>query len=405
MGNVDRRQLLKWALGISAAGGLSPLVSACAGPSGSSKSSGNIKLGFLTAFTGLETLLGQTQYNCFKLAVDQINAKGGIADRKISIYKEDDATDSKQTIDKANQLALKDQVTAVIGLISSLEKEAAMTVLPKEKTPLMYTTYYEGAYGGAKACDPNYVGMGQVPNQQIVPLVPWLSKNVGKSYYVVGSDYIWPRATTEALKQSLDKEGGRLLGAEYYPFGTNDFGKVFRNLQSTKPDICWVALAGTDFTTFLKQYEQFNAKPKLVSCGLDDVFSRENPGVGKGAIASQSYFMTIPGATNKKFLADYHKAYGNDKPVNAIGELAYDAVWLVKAAIEKAGGSLEASKWTKQLAAVSFAGPSGTVRIDSDNQHCVSNSYIGEVQSDGSIKILTSDKAVAPDVTGCHLSS
>jgi urea transport system substrate-binding protein len=403
--SVGRRQLFKWTFGLGGAATFGPLVTACAGPKGTGDEEGGpIKLGFLTAFTGLETILGETQYDCFMLAVDQINADGGIAGRQIEVVREDNGTDSKQTIDKANELALKEEVVAVIGMISSLEKEAAFTVLPKNKTPMMYTTYYEGNYGGAQACDKYYVGMGQVPNQQMEPLIPWLSENVGKSYYVVGSDYIWPRATTEALKELIDREGGELLGSVFYPFGTSDFGKVFRDLQSKKPDICWVTLAGSDFNTFLKQYEQFNVEPRLVAIGFDDVFAHENPGTGVGAIASQSYFMSVDSETNSEFLKAFHETFGDDAPVNAIGEAAYSSVWLLKQAIESADGSTNPEDWLPKLGDASFDAPGGTVRIDPQTQHLVSTSYIGEVQEDGTIKILAAQEGMVPEVEGCELS-
>lgn len=399
----QRRDFLRLAGGVGAAAAFGPLIAGCSGSTSGSSSSDEIKIGFLTAFTGLETILGQTQYNCYSLAAKEINAAGGIAGRKVTTFKEDDATDSKATIDKANKLGLQDNVIAIIGLISSLEKEAALSVIPKLKIPLFYTTYYEGSYLKAKACDPYYVGMGQVPNQQIDPFVPWLSKNVGKTYYIAGSDYIWPRATSVRLKELVAEAGGTIVGEEYFPFGTTDFSKVFRELGTKKPDICWANLAGADWQTFINQYSQFSASPRLVSLGMDDVFSRENPGVGAGTIASQSYFMSIASPQNEKFLKAYHDAYGADKPVNAIGELAYDSLWLIKAAIEKVKGSTDPTKWIPALSQVSFEAPSGTVRINASNQAATTDAHIGEVQKDGSIKILSTQKSVTPLVAGCNL--
>jgi urea transport system substrate-binding protein len=400
---IQRRNFLRLGGGVGLAAAFGPTLAACSSSSGSANAD-ELRIGFLTAFTGLETILGETQFNCYKLAADEINAAGGVAGRKIVTIKEDDATDSQKTIDKANKLALQDQVVAVIGLITSLEKEAALSVLPKQKTPLFYTTYYEGSYLNAKSCDPNYVGMGQVPNQQIDPLVPWLSENVGKTYYIVGSDYIWPRATSERLRQLVDGAGGTIVGEQYFPFGTTDFSKVFRDLQTKKPDICWAPLAGADFMTFLNQYDQFSAKPQLVSIGMDDVFARENPGVGTGSIASQSYFMSIDTPANKKFLKSYQRAYGAGKPVNAIGEAAYNSLWLMKAAIEKAKGSVDPADWVPALSQVSFEAPSGLVRIDRATQHAITEAHIGEVEKDGSIKVLSSMDAITPVVTGCSLA-
>lgn len=402
---MQRRNFLRLAGGLGAAGALAPLISSCSVPGSSGGDSDEISIGFLTAQTGLETILGKTQYQCYALGAMEINAAGGIAKKKIRTIREDDAADSKQTIDKANKLALQDQVTAVVGLISSLEREAALTVLPKHQTPLFYTTYYEGAYLDAHACGEYYVGLGQVPNQQIDPLVPWLTENLGKSYYIIGSDYIWPRGTSVRLKELVDQDGGSIVGEQYAPFGTTDFSTVFRELESTKPDICWVTLAGADFLTFLNQYHQFNAKPKLVSLGMDDVFSKENPDAAAGVIASQAYFMSIKNAANDKFLGEYAKEYGTDAPVNAIGVAAYNSIWLIKKAIEQVDGSLDPDTWVPALKDVSFDSPMGPVTVDPANQHGTYSNYIGEVAADGSVKILQETPTVAPEVQGCSLDS
>ena len=404
---MQRRSLLRLAGGIGTAAVFAPAVAACSAPGGSGGSGGGgsdeVKLGFLTALTGLETILGKTQFQCFELAANQINADGGIAGRQIRVIKEDNASDSQQTIDKATKLALQDEVTAVVGLITSLEKEAALSVLPGQGTPLFYTTYYEGSYLDAKACDDLYVGMGQVPNQQIDPLVPWLTENVGRSYYIVGSDYIWPRATSIRLKELVAEAGGEIVGEQYYPFGTTDFSRVFRDLENLQPDVCWAPLAGADFMTFLNQYSQFDAQPRLVSIGMDDVFAHENPGVGTGTIASQAYFMTLENPTNQAFLKAYQEAYGEDAPVNAIGEAAYNSVWLIKNAIEQVDGSLDPADWVPALSEVSFDGPSGLIKVSAENQHVIAGNYIGEVQPDGSIKVLNEEPAVEPTVPGCSL--
>ncbi|WP_328665447.1 transporter substrate-binding protein [Streptomyces sp. NBC_00322] len=401
---LNRRQMLKAGLGVGAVTVLGGALTAC-GNDDDPTGSGDIKIGFLSAFTGTATIFGETQFRCFELAVNQINAAGGIGGRKISVVKEDDATSPSTTIAKANKLALQDRVVACVGLITSLEREAALTVLPKRKVPLLYTTYYEGAAAGAKACDEYLVATGQVPNQQIEPLVPWLTKNVGKTYAVIGSDYIWPRGTTEVLEKLVAVQGGKVLSKDFYAFGTNDFGPFFKKLQTTKPDICWVTLAGGDFTTFVKQWEQFKPKGvRLVAIGFDDLYAQQNPGLGVGAITSQSYFMSIDRKQNQEFLAAYKKAYGGG-PVNAIAEAAYSAVYLLKGAIDAAGGSTVPQKWLPMLAKAKFEAPSGSIALDPANQHTISSNYIAEVQAGGKIKIITSQERVTPLVPGCSLTA
>jgi urea transport system substrate-binding protein len=234
--SIARRSALK--------GGAAAFATAAIGFPAILKAADRVKLGFMTALTGLETILGETQLNCFKLAVDEINAAGGAGGRQIEYLVEDDQTTTKGAIDKARKLVFQDKVDAVIGMIASLERVAALSVTGPAKKLLIYTTYYEGG-----ECNKYLVCTGQVPNQQIDPMMPWLVKNLGKTVYVMGSDYIWPRKSTAAVKAALEINGGRLVGAEFFPFGTQDLGPAFGKMKDANPDVLWLMFAGSDAIT------------------------------------------------------------------------------------------------------------------------------------------------------------
>ena len=231
------------------------------------KAQDNVKIGFLTALTGLETILGETQLNCFKLAVDDINAAGGAGGRQLEYLVADDQTTTKGAIDKARKLIFQDKVHAIIGMIASLERVAALSVTSPAKKLLIYTTYYEGV-----ECDKYLVCTGQLPNQQIDPIVPWLMENMGKTVYVMGSDYIWPRASTDAVKAAFEAKSGKLIGADFFPFGTQDFGPAFQKVKSANPDIMWMMFAGADAITATRQYRSFDMKAPLVAHGWDEAY-------------------------------------------------------------------------------------------------------------------------------------
>ena len=144
-----------------------------------------IKIGFLTALTGLETILGETQLKCTQLAIDEINAAGGVLGRQLTLLVEDDATDPRVTVEKANKLMKQDQVDVIVGMITSAERNAAVSVTAKAQELVIYPTYYEGGH-----CEKYLVCTGQIPNQSIDPFVPWIFENVGSTFYVAGSDYV-----------------------------------------------------------------------------------------------------------------------------------------------------------------------------------------------------------------------
>ncbi|MGH6860453.1 MAG: substrate-binding protein [Phyllobacterium sp.] len=357
---------------------------------------GPIKLGFLSGLTGLETILGETQLNCFNLAVSEINSAGGIAGRQIEATVEDDQTTTRGAIDKARKLINDDEVDATIGLIASLTHVAARSVTTPAKKLLMYTTYYEG-----DVCERYFFSTGQVPNQQIVPSVEWLTANVGKTTYIIGSDYVWPRKSAEEVRTALEAKGGTVVGAEFLPFGTQDFGPVFDRLKAANPDFVWVMVAGNDLITCLKQYRSFGFKQQLFSNGLDETFSFFHPELTAGTLSNQAYFMGLENERNAAFKKAYADMFGADKPINAIGEAAYDAVHLYKAAVEKAG-TTETEAVIDAFRQVAFDAPQGKVNFAANNV-MRSNSLLARGNEKGQWDIVKNFGQMEPDVAKCSL--
>lgn len=355
---------------------------------------GPVKLGFLSGLTGLETILGETQLNCFKLAVSEINAAGGIAGREVSYVEEDDQTTTRGAIDKARKLINDDQVDATIGLIASLTHVAARSVTTPAKKLLMYSTYYEGG-----VCERYFFSNGQVPNQQIAPSVDWLTANEGKTTYIIGSDYVWPRESAVAIRTALEAKGGQVLGEDFLPFGTQDFGPVFDRVRAANPDFVWVMVAGNDLITCLKQYQSFGFTQQLFSQGLDETFSFFHPELTAGTLSNQAYFMGLENEKNTAFKKAYADLFGPDKPINAIGEAAYDAVHLYKLAVELAG-TTETEAVIDALPKVEFDAPQGKVNFAANNV-MRSNSLLARGNDKGHWDIVENFGQIDPEVAGC----
>lgn len=383
---------------LTSLGGAAVLAASGIGAPGILKAQDKIKIGFLSALTGLETILGETQLNCFKLAVAEINAAGGAGGREIEYVVEDDQTTTKGCIEKARKLIAQDKVDAIIGMIASLEHVATRSVTTPAHKLLIYTTYYEGG-----VCERYFFSTGQVPNQQIDPFTAWLSKNVGKSVYILGSDYIWPRKSSEAIKTAFEKNGGKVLGVEFFPFGTQDFGPALDHVKRANPDMVWIMVAGADGITVLKQYRSFGMKPQLVSNGLDEIYSFAHPDLAEGAISNQAYFMTLDNPKNKAFVAAYHRQFGAEKPINAIGEAAYDAVQLYALAVAKAG-STNVEKVIPMMSKVAFDAPQGHVNFSALNNQMRCNSILGKARKDGSWEIVENFGQIDPIIPGCKLA-
>ena len=388
--NLSRRKLLK--MGVAAAG------ASVFGFPAILKAQDTIKIGFHSGLTGLETILGETQLNCFKLAVEEINASGGAGGRKIDYIVEDNQTTTRGAINKTRKFIYEDKVDVIIGMITSLERAAALSVSVPAKKLVMYPTYYEGG-----ECNRYLACTGQIPNQSVDPFVPWIQKNVGKSVYILGSDYVWPQKTAEAVSKAFGKAGGKTLGVEFFPFGTQDFGPAMDHVRAAKPDVVWSLFAGTDAVSFIKQFASYNPGGQNVSNGIDELFTTSVGGSDvEGIIVNQSYFTTLNTPANKTFIKKYRAVHGKDSYVNAIAEATYIAVWLYAKAVA-AADSVDTEKVIDALGTVSFDAPQGQVQFNTSNQHLIANSIIGRCRKDGLFDIIENFGPINPSVPGCKL--
>jgi len=234
-------------------------------------------------------------------------------------------------------------------------------------------------------------------------MTKWLTKNIGKTVYVLGSDYIWPRKSTDAVQAAFEANGGRMVGAEFFPFGTQDFGPALEKVKAVKPDMVWIMVAGADGVTALKQYRSFGMTPQLVSNGLDEIYSFAHPDLTAGSISNQAYFMGLDNSKNKQFVASYQRKFGADKPINAIGEAAYDAAWLYALAVAKAG-STEDDKVIAALGQVELEAPQGHVNINPQTNHMVCNSILARGKPDKSWETIQNFGQIQPSIPGCKLA-
>jgi urea transport system substrate-binding protein len=393
--HVPARRFPRSRLAALAAGGaaLLMLATGCgASGGGSADASGPIKVGSILDETGGLNIYGVAMSDATKLAVQDINDNGGVLGRKLQLKSYDAQSDNAKYSQYASQLAQRDKVSVIMAGITSASREAIRPVADRMKIPYFYNEQYEGG-----VCDKNTFLTGVVPSQQLAALVPYAVKNYGKKIYVVAADYNFGRISADWVKQYAEKAGAQVVGTEFIPLESSDFGAVINNLQSAKPDVVVSLLVGGNHIAFYRQFASagLNAQMPIVSStfGLGNEQVVLSPAESKGITVAFPYVQELSNPANDKFVAAWRQAYG-DEPVTDSAVAVWNGWHLWATAAEKAD-SLDRAKVTKALeSGVSIEGPSGTVTMDGPSHHVTQDVSIAQTNDKNGFTVLDTTKAV-----------
>lgn len=365
-------------------------------------SSDTIKVGLVFSQTGGTAITEESMINSAILAIDEINAAGGINGKKIEYILKDYATDPDTAVKVAKELILQNDVCALVGPYTSSARVAIEPILEEYEVPMIYPTFYEGE-------EPNeyVVYTGCVPNQQGDYFVPYLYENISHNFYLLGTDTTYARginAQAEALITSL---GGTVVANELVPSSTTEFSDIIAKIKDTCGEdgcVIYANLNGDSGTAFYTQFAAagLSAKYTIASFIMDESFSTALGSAAANTYASVNYFNSIKSDANEKFLKAYGDKYGADKAasVTAVGEATYDAVNLLSLSLAKCGDEITTENILKNFDGLSFDAPQGTITVDADNHHIYCKARIGLVKEDGTIEtIYESDDVIKPEPT------
>ena len=349
-----------------------------------------VTVGQLHSATGTMAISETGSIQAEQLAIDQINAMGGILGRKIKVIKEDGASDWPTFAEKSKKLLVNDKVAAVFGCWTSASRKAVLPIFEKENGLLYYPTFYEGLEQSK-----NVIYTGQEATQQIIYSLDWGSKEKkAKTFFLVGSDYIWPRTSMKIARKHIESVGklGKVVGEEYYPLGHTNFNSLINKIKVAKPDCIFAAVVGGSNVAFYKQLKAAGitgAKQFLLTLSVTE---DEMLGVGgenfAGFYSSMKYFQTLTNDNNKKFVEAFKKAYGPKAVIGDVTQAGYLGPWLWKAAVEKAG-SFDVDKVVAASPGIELkTAPEGYVKVHA-NHHLWSKSRIAQGQPDGTFKVVS----------------
>ena len=355
-----------------------------------------IKVGILRSLSGTMAISETTVVEAEELAIEEINAAGGVLGKQIVAVKEDGASDWPTFAEKARKLIEKDNVATVFGCWTSASRKAVLPVFEEKKHMLWYPVQYEG-----QECSQNVFYTGAAPNQQIEPAVDWLLANKGTEFFLVGSDYVFPRTANNIIKEQLKARGGKTLGEDYLPLGNTEVTPIITKIKRALPNggIIFNSLNGDSNVAFFKQMQGAGLTPDRYPVMSVSIAEEEVRQIGteylKDHYAAWNYFQTVESPQNDQFVAAFKAKYGEDRVTNDPMEAAYIMVYLWKQAVEQAGTTdLEAVR--KAAIGQEFDAPEGLVKMQ-PNHHISKTVRIGQVRDDGLFNIVWStEKPLAP---------
>ncbi|MGV0717651.1 urea ABC transporter substrate-binding protein [Mycolicibacterium sp. XJ662] len=356
----------------------------------------SVKIGALNSLSGTMAISEVTVRNAIDLAVEQINAAGGVMGKQVELVGEDGASEPTVFAEKAEKLISSDCVAAVFGGWTSSSRKAMLPVFESTDALLYYPVQYEGL----EASD-NIFYTGATTNQQIVPALDYLKEQGVTSLYLVGSDYVFPQTANRIIKAYADANGIEIKGEDYTPLGSTDFSTIVNKIRTADADAVFNTLNGDSNVAFFREYRNVGLTPQDMPVVSVSIAEEEIGGIGvqniTGQLTAWNYYQTIDTPVNNAFVKAYKDKYGADKPTSDPMEAAYVSVYLWKNTVEKAK-SFDVSAIQDNAGGVTFDAPEGLVTIDGENHHITKTARIGEIRPDGLIyTVWESPGPIEPD--------
>ncbi|MEM7744752.1 MAG: transporter substrate-binding domain-containing protein [Pseudomonadota bacterium] len=375
---IDRRKFLGQSTALGAAAALGPSLYTT-----SSQAADEIEVGVLFSLTGGLSIVEKSLADATLMAIEEVNASGGVMGKMIKPVLEDGASDPKTYNEKASKLVIRDRVPTVFGSYTSASRKAVLPVFEKRKNLYFYPTYYEGF-----ECSKNVVYTGAVPNQQLSNFIPWIMKNLGKKkFFIVGSNYIYPREMAKVCKILIEQGGGEWVADEYLELGHSEWGAMVSKIKDSGADVVLSNVVGSSVVAFYREFKnQGLTHDKLPICATvtsEIEIAAMGAEFAEGSFTSFPYFQAIDTDANNSFIERYRKFVNDPSAVTHHAlESSYFQVFLWKQALEKAGEAAPAAIMEGVKGQV-FDAPNGKVTIDPANLHAYLTPRIAQWGADG----------------------
>ena len=349
-----------------------------------------IKIGILHSLSGTMAISESVVVDSVLLAVEEINSRGGILGREVIPIIKDGQSDWDIFADEAENLIVEEEVDVVFGGWTSASRKTMKPVFEEYNHLLFYPVQYEGLESS-----PNIIYTGAAPNQQVLPAIDWANKELGNKFFLVGSDYIFPRSAGEIMKAKILEIGGSVVGEEYKVLGERDFVDVVDKIVASNPDVILNTINGDSNIEFFKELRKNKIYSYEIPTISFSIAESEIRLIGtksmQGDYASWNYFQSISNENNQKFVKSFQEKYGSHRVVADPLEAGYVGVYLYAKAVESVG-STDIIKVRETLKGLTLNAPEGVVGIDPENNHLSKIIRIGQILPNGQFKIVSSSE-------------
>jgi ABC-type branched-subunit amino acid transport system substrate-binding protein len=354
-------------------------------------------IGLLFSQSGVTGYLETTQLQGALLAVEEINAAGGVRGRALQPVIHDAASEPESYSRFARDLLAEDGVRVIIGCCTSHCRKAVLPIVERRNGLLFYPTIYEGF-----EYSPNVVYGGPSPSQGSVQLARYLTESCGTRFAFVGSDYVYPRECNRVMRELVEDRGGRVLSETYLDIhsGRDAFEEVVGALGKVRPEVIFSTVVGMSTIYLYEACADLLGGREVTLASLTTTeaeIALMRKGAALGAITSAPYFHTLETKANERFVAAYQARFGAGALANMSAEAAYVQTHLLGRALAETG-SMEPDDLIEALAGLPFEAPQGEIVVDPDNNHTYLWPRIGRVAASGLFEVVEASAApVKPD--------
>lgn len=345
-----------------------------------------IKVGVLHSTSGTMAASESVVLDATLLAIEELNNAGGLHGRRIAPVVLDGRSDPAIFASQAERLIVEEQVVTIFGCWTSDSRKAVKDVVEEHDHLLVYPLQYEGVEES-----PNIIYLGSTPNQQILPAVDWAMTALNrKRFFLVGSDYVFPRVANAIIRDFLASKGGEVVGEIYLSLGTQNMTAVLEEIAAAKPDMILNTINGDSNIAFFRGLRGAGITAALIPSLSFSVAEQELRSLDISTMqddyAAWTYFQSVDSPENTAFLQRFHEKYPQHVVSDPM-ESAYVGVKLWAQAVAESD-SIEPGKIRRAMLHQRIDAPSGQLRIDPDTQHSFKTPMVGQIRGDGQFEIL-----------------